>query len=76
MALRTASGAPSVKARVEYGNSQGKFPIFDQHSAESALRLRGHSSDPDEVLARVRHWADEYNNSAVKAMVHRVTGDG
>lgn len=39
---RTPSGGPSeaIRQKTEIDNS-GRFPIFDQQSAESALRLRG-----------------------------------
>ena len=71
IALRTDSGSPSTVARDKYGDSQGKFPIFDQRSAMSAIKLRGHSDNPNGVLERASQWASANNNSTVKAMIER-----
>ena len=71
MALRTDSGNVSSTAREKYGDKGGKFPIFDQKSAESAIRLRGHSDNPEGVLARASRWASKHNNSAVKGLIER-----
>ena len=72
IAKRTDAGNVTSEAREKYGDSQGKFPIFDQKSAMSAIKLRGHSDDPSGVLERASRWASANNNSAVKAMVERV----
>lgn len=69
--MRTDSGNVTASAREKYGDSQGKFPIFDQKSAMSAIKLRGHSDDPSGVLARASRWASIHNNSAVKSMVEK-----
>lgn len=71
IAKRTDSGNVTSEAREKYGDSQGKFPIFDQRSAMSAIKLRGHSDNPNGVLERASRWANANDNSAVKAMVER-----
>ena len=71
IAKRTDSGNVTSEARERYGDSQGKFPIFDQRSAMSAIKLRGHSDNPNGVLERASRWASANNNSAVANMVER-----
>ena len=45
-AKRTPSGGPSQAAREKYGVVGEDYPIFDQQSADSALRLRGKHKPP------------------------------
>ena len=71
IAKRTDAGNVTSEARKRYGDSQGRFPIFDQRSAMSAIKLRGHSDNPNGVLERASQWASANNNSAVKAMIER-----
>lgn len=68
MAMRTKKGNVTATARKKAGNKQGKFPIFDQKSALSAIRLRGHG-DRAAVLRRAMAWANRHNNNAVKLAV-------
>jgi len=70
MAMRTKKGNVTSTARKKAGNRQGKFPIFDQKSAMSAIRLRGHG-DKAAVLRRAMAWATRNNNATVKAAVKR-----
>ena len=70
--VRTESGNVSQKARDKYGTgSEGKFPVFDQKSAMSALKLRGHSDDvsAETVINKVARWAAANDNDRVKAAV-------
>ena len=67
MANRTRKGTVTSKARKKYGK---KFPVFDQKSALSALRLRGHGNKK-KVLNKVSRWASAHNNAKVKAAVKR-----
>jgi hypothetical protein len=69
MTNRTSNGNVTESAREKYGNKKGKFPIFDVHSALSAIKLRGHSPDPAEVLRRVAAWARAHNKPKVLAAV-------
>ena len=71
IAKRTDAGNVTSEARERYGDSQGKFPIFDQKSAMSAIKLRGHSDNPNGVIERASRWANANNNSVVRAMVER-----
>ena len=76
-ANRTKSGKPSAAARRKYGasksspNRTGSFPIFDQKSASSAIRLRGKAKSPSAVLKKASRWATAHRNSTIKAMVKR-----
>jgi hypothetical protein len=73
---RTRKGSVTSKARKRYGtksgpNRKGSFPVFDQKSAMSALRLRGHARSRSAVIAKVSRWASSHNNATVKAAVKR-----
>jgi len=69
--MRTEGGNPSQKARELAGNKEGKFPIFDQKSATSAIKLRGYSDNPDSVLNRATTWGRENDNQTVLNAVER-----
>lgn len=65
--LRTSSGSPTAYAREKYGiGDTGKFPVFDQKSCLSAVKLRSHGSGISEsrVLAHAKRWAEKNNNKA------------
>jgi len=79
IAGRNESGNVTQAARDKYGSgSQGKYPVFDQKSALSALKLRGHSDDisPGTVINKVSRWANANDNATVKAAVERARGNG
>jgi hypothetical protein len=63
--MRTKSGKPSAKARKKTGSKGGKYPIFDQKSCLSAVRLRHHGKgiSAAAVLAKASRWASANNNS-------------
>lgn len=63
MAKRTKKGNVTASARKEHGDKKGKFPIFDQKSCMSAVKLRGHG-DKAKVLARASRWANAHNSTA------------
>lgn len=67
MAKRTRKGNVTAKARKKHGK---KFPVFDQKSAMSAIKLRGHGNKK-KVLNKVSRWASSHNNAKVKAAVKR-----
>lgn len=69
MRKRTKKGNVTAKARRKYG-TRGKFPVFDQKSAFSAIKLRGHGNKKA-VLNKVSRWANAHNNKKVKAAVKR-----
>jgi len=49
VAKRTKKGNVTAEARKAHGvGKEKRFPIFDKKSAESALRLRGHSKTSSE----------------------------
>lgn len=66
---RTPSGAPSAAERKKTGGGDGlkagSFPVFDAHSAESALALRGHGNKAA-VEAKVEAWANKMHNVTVE----------
>jgi hypothetical protein len=72
---RTKKGNVTARARKRHGGGRGikkgRFPVFDQKSALSALRLRGHASSRSAVIAKVSRWASSHNNAKVKAAVKR-----
>ena len=69
--MRTKSGKPSAKARKKSGmkgkRSKGKepYPIFDQKSCLSAVKLRHHGKgiSASAVLAKASRWASANNNA-------------
>lgn len=71
MANRTKKGNVTSEAREKHGNRKGKFPIFDEKSALSAIKLRGHADNPDSVLRRAAAWARRNNNKRVLAAVQK-----
>lgn len=70
---RTKKGNVTAKARDEHGNKDGKYPIFDQRSAMSAIKLRHHGDGvtASSVLNRASRWASANNNESVKNAVAR-----
>jgi hypothetical protein len=77
MANRTKRGNVTAAARRRHGfgkrspNRTGSFPVFDQKSALSALRLRGHANSPRAVINKVAAWASAHGNAVVRAAVKR-----
>lgn len=73
MAMRTKGGSPSAKARAKTGTRKGKYPIFDQKSCTSAVKLRHHGKgvSAGSVLARAAAWASRNKNAACRAAVKR-----
>jgi hypothetical protein len=65
MAKRTSSGNVTAAARKRYGGKAGRFPIFDQRSARSALRLRGHARTAAERRSVINRAA-RYTPAAAK----------
>jgi hypothetical protein len=76
-ANRTRKGGVSAAARRKYGSSKaspnrtGSFPVFDQKSAMSALKLRGHARSRSAVVSKVAGYANRTGNATVKAAVAR-----
>lgn len=67
---RTASGAPTQKAREQHGFDDGSFPVFDHTSAMSAVSLRGHGSHSNsEVLDKVSRYANQAGDAVARAAV-------
>jgi hypothetical protein len=70
---RTPSGAPTQAARDKTGGGSGlpsgSYPVFDHKSAINALNLRGHAQDPNDVINKVDAYADQHQDSGVKAAV-------
>ena len=73
MANRTKKGNPTATARKKSGTKGGKFPIFDQRSCVSAVKLRHHGKgvSAGSVLSRASSWAGKNNNAACRAAVKR-----
>jgi hypothetical protein len=73
MAMRTKKGNVTEEARKKSGSKGGKYPIFDQKSCISAVKLRHHGKgvSASSVLARASAWANKNNNAACKAAVKR-----
>ena len=69
--------SPTAAQRRKYGmkgrGKRGKFPVFSQRSAMSALRLRGRGKgvSRSSVIAKVSRWANKTGNKTVKAAVKR-----
>ena len=76
-AKRTKGGGVSAAARKRYGASKssklktGSFPVFDQKSARSALKLRGHAPSRKAVIAKVSAYANKTKNQSLKNAVKR-----
>lgn len=68
MAMRTKKGTVTAKARKKAGMKKkgGKFPVFDQKSCMSAVKLRHHGKGvaASAVLAKASRWAGAHNNAA------------
>ena len=73
MAMRTKGGSPTATARKKSGTKGGKYPIFDQKSCVSAVKLRHHGKgvSAGSVLSRASSWANRQSNAACKAAVKR-----
>jgi hypothetical protein len=75
--MRTHKGNVTARARTKSGmkgkGKKGKYPVFDQRSALSALKLRHHGKgvSASSVIAKVSRWANAHNNASVKAAVER-----
>lgn len=69
--------SPTAKQRKKYGmkgkGKKGKFPVYSQRTAMSALRLRGRGKGVSKksVINKVSRWANKTGNSSVKAAVKR-----
>lgn len=54
---RVGNKSPSAAVRAKYGGGKGlkkgSFPVNSVAHAKSAIKLRGHSSDPSAVLSKV-----------------------
>jgi len=74
--MRTKKGNPTTKARKKTGTRQGKFPIFDQKSALSAIKLRhsGKGVASSSVLNRAAGWGRRHKNQRVLSAVKRARG--
>jgi hypothetical protein len=73
VANRTSKGNITAAARKSAGiGNTGKFPVVDQKSAESALKLRGHGKGvtPQQVIAKVAA-SPQASKPAVKAALKR-----
>ena len=75
--MRTKSGDVSSKARskagMKGGSKKGKYPIFDQKSCLSAVKLRHHGKGVSAaaVLAKAARWANAHNCGPCKAAIER-----
>lgn len=72
MANRTRKGNVTQAARKKSG-IKGKFPVFDQKSAEAAIKLRNHGKgvSADAVLRKVADWARAHGNKNILAKVQK-----
>jgi len=63
---RTKKGNVTESARKKSGGKGGKYPIFDQKSCISAVKLRHHGKgvSASSVLSRASSWANKNNNAA------------
>lgn len=66
--MRTPSGTPSKAARDKTGMADGSFPVFDNESAEQAIKLRGHG-DKKAVLAHVAKTPVAKNSPKIQKMI-------
>lgn len=73
MAGRTSKGSVTADERQQSGipGTGGKFPVFDEKSALSAIKLRhnGKGVSSDAVITKVARWANDNNNAKVKSAV-------
>jgi hypothetical protein len=69
--------SPTAKQRRKYGmkgpGKQGKFPVYSERTAMSALRLRGRGKGVSKksVVNKVSRWASKTGNTRVKNAVKR-----
>ncbi len=67
-------GKITAEKRKKHGiGSTGKFPVFDQETCISAVKLRHHGSgiSASRVLAHASRWASRNNNAACKKAIER-----
>lgn len=66
--LTSPSGHPTEEARKTHATLPGgRFPVYDEHSAKSALHLRGHGTTPEERSKIIEHAARYAPEAAAKA---------
>jgi len=65
MANRTAKGNVTSEAREKSGGKSGSYPVFDQKSCVSAVKLRHHGSktSASAVMSRASAWANRNGNA-------------
>jgi hypothetical protein len=81
MAKRTKKGNVTAETREKSGmkgKNKGKFPVFDEKSARSALKLRnnGKGVSPSAVVGKVSRWAKKTGNKKVQKAVQRAMRSG
>lgn len=75
--MRTKKGGVTAAARKKAGmkgkGKKGKYPIMDQKSCISAVKLRHHGKGvtASAVLAKASRWADANNCAPCKAAIKR-----
>jgi hypothetical protein len=68
--MRTKKGNVTSKARKKSGmkgrGKKGKYPVFDQKSCMSAVKLRHHGkgTSASAVLSKAARWAKSNSNQA------------
>ena len=64
MTNRTAKGNVTSEAREKSGGKSGSYPVFDQKSCISAVKLRHHgkSMSASAVLSKASKWANARGN--------------
>jgi len=77
MAMRTKKGNVTATARkksgMKGGGKQGKFPVFDVKSANSAIKLRHHGKgvSASAVLSKVARWASAHGKTGILEKVRK-----
>lgn len=64
----------TAEKRKKHGiGDTGKFPVFNEKTCVSAVRLRHHGSGitAKRVLQHAARWANKNNNAACKAAIKR-----
>lgn len=80
--MRTKKGNPTALARkktgMKGGEKKGKFPVFDETSAESALKLRSHGKgvSEDEVISKVSRFAAKSKSAKLKNKIKQIRKKG
>lgn len=71
--MRTKKGTVTAEARKKTGTKGGKYPVFDQKSCISAVKLRHHGKgvSASAVLAKASAWASRNNCGPCKAAIQR-----